>query len=189
MQRRYAAIAAAGALALSASPAAAHTRAKIKCGQTLTQSVRLTDDLVNCPGDGLVIGADGITVDLGGHTLDGVASAAACDVRPANAGIRNTGYDRVTLVNGTIKQFDLGVEAGSDANGMSDEPGARPRAARGSQRRNRTRQRRGRRRHGRQPDRRQRRARRPLRHGNRAQHRRARTASRTTACATSAPAS
>ena len=120
MQRRYAAIAAAGALALSASPAAAHTRAKLKCGQTLTQSVRLTDDLVNCPGDGLVIGADGITVDLGGHTIDGVTSAAACDVRPANAGIRNTGYDRVTLVNGTIKQFDLGVEAGSDTNGMSD---------------------------------------------------------------------
>ena len=88
MQRRYAAIAAAGALALSASPAAAHTRAKIKCGQTLTQSVRLTDDLVNCPGDGLVIGADGITVDLGGHTLDGVPLApGASSVRepPASA--------------------------------------------------------------------------------------------------------
>ncbi len=120
MQRRYAAIAAAGALALSASPAMAHTRTKIKCGQTLTQSVRLTDDLVNCPVDGLVIGADGITVDLGGHTIDGVASAAECDVRPVNAGIRNAGYDRLTLVNGTIKQFDLGVEAGSDTNGMSD---------------------------------------------------------------------
>ena len=120
MQRRYTAIAAAGALALSASPAVAHTRAKIKCGQTLTQSVRLTDDLVNCPGDGLVIGADGITVDLGGRTLDGVPFAPGCEFRPGTTGVRNPGYDRVTISNGTIRQFDVGVNAGSDTNGMSD---------------------------------------------------------------------
>ena len=35
------------------------------------QDVRLDADLRNCAGVGLVIAADGVTVDLGGHTIDG----------------------------------------------------------------------------------------------------------------------
>ena len=56
----------AGALALVAAlagPAAALTPAAGHCGQTLTPSVTLQADLVDCPGAGLVFGADGITVD------------------------------------------------------------------------------------------------------------------------------
>jgi hypothetical protein len=32
----------------------------------------LHNDLTNCTTDGLVIGADNITLDLNGHTIDGV---------------------------------------------------------------------------------------------------------------------
>jgi hypothetical protein len=41
------------------------------------------NDLVNCPGDGLVVGAPNITVNLNGHTLDGIG---------LGAGVRNDGH-------------------------------------------------------------------------------------------------
>ena len=113
----------AGALALAVSPAGAHSKPVVQCGQTLTQSVKLTKDLVNCPGNGLVIGADGITVDLNGHTIDGLVTQTDCPQGPPEpgAGILNYGaYDGVTIKNGTVQQFNNGVSGGSDTNGMSD---------------------------------------------------------------------
>ncbi len=99
----------------------------VHCGQTLTQSVRLANDLTNCPADGLVIGADGITVDLNGHTIDGtVAQPTDCENAPREpAGIKNGGgdsrvYDRLTIENGTLQQFAQGFNAGSDTDGMAD---------------------------------------------------------------------
>ena len=56
----------AGALAVGTASASATPASNVTCGQTLTRSVRLANDLRNCPGDGLVIGARGITVDLNG---------------------------------------------------------------------------------------------------------------------------
>jgi len=95
----------------------------VSCGQTLTRSVRLANDLKNCPGDGLVIGADAITVDLNGHTVDGdVAPTTMCEFSPVqSAGIRNDGgHDRLTINNGTVQQFANGIAAGSATTGMSD---------------------------------------------------------------------
>jgi parallel beta-helix repeat protein len=60
------------------------------------------NSLANCLADGLVIGADKITIDLGGNTIDGTATEL-------NAGIRNDGFDDVTIINGTITEFDSGV--------------------------------------------------------------------------------
>ena len=121
-RRLIATIVATGVAAIAASPAAASPRAGLHCGQTLTHSVKLKADL-NCDRDedGLIIGAAGITVDLNGHTIDGVP-ATGCD-RPQKltAGVLNTGgYDRIRVENGTIQQFDSGVSAGSDTEGMSD---------------------------------------------------------------------
>jgi parallel beta-helix repeat protein len=62
--------------------------ANVSCGQTITQDTTLTADLEGCENP-LRIGADDITVDLGGHTLDG--------------GISNRGFDGVTIRNGTLK--------------------------------------------------------------------------------------
>jgi CSLREA domain-containing protein len=76
----------------------------LTCGQVVTQSVRATEDLLDCPADGVVVGANGITVDLGGVTIDGVGQGV---------GVRNDGFDSVTVTNGTVQQFDTGVLLGS----------------------------------------------------------------------------
>ncbi len=114
----------AGALALLAEPALAHPpRSVVGCGDTLTHSVRLANDLRDCDGDGLVIGAAGITVDLGGHTIDGtIPLTGDCGENRLNdAGIQNdAGYDDVTITNGTVQQFSKGIAAGGEATGMSD---------------------------------------------------------------------
>jgi parallel beta-helix repeat protein len=118
-----AALTLAGALA-SAGPAAAKSPpSTVKCGDTLTRSVKLTSDLTDCPADGLVIGAAGITVDLNGHTIDGtVTQATPCDGPPSGSiGIANAGgYGGLTIMNGTVQQFSGGFNAGSDTTGMAD---------------------------------------------------------------------
>jgi parallel beta-helix repeat protein len=113
----------AGALAC-ASPASANAPSSVvKCGDTVTHSVKLTRDLTNCAGNGLSIGASGITVDLNGHTIDGtVTQITDCDVSPFGvAGIDNGGgYDGLTVENGTVQQFFSGLNAGSETTGMSN---------------------------------------------------------------------
>jgi len=87
----------AGALAAPASQAAG---APLHCGATITKSTKLTRDLTNCPGVGLQIGADAITLDLNGHTV-----SAAAKRNPKAHGILNVGHDRVTIKGGTVKDF------------------------------------------------------------------------------------
>jgi large repetitive protein len=82
-----------------ASPAAAASTV-VKCGQTVTHSIRLANNLVNCPGDGLVIGAAHITVDLAGHTISGVNARGS-------EGIADDGHKGVRIQNGTIQKFFL----------------------------------------------------------------------------------
>lgn len=108
--------AALAALALAGSVQAGPSEIAVSCGQTLKASVRLANDLADCPGDGLIIGAADITVDLHGHTIDGSGS------KKPGAGITNgdcpeqanpvcKGYANVTIENGTISDFDCaGVE-------------------------------------------------------------------------------
>ena len=58
-------------LALALLPGDARAR-HLECGERVTEDVRLDSDLRDCRGVGLVIvAADGVTVDLGGHTIDG----------------------------------------------------------------------------------------------------------------------
>ena len=93
-------LALAATLALLASPAAA---THVGCGDVITQSTTLDSDLIDCPGDGVVIGASGITFDLAGHTIDGTNQAAG------GHGVRNAGADDVAVVNGRIQQFQNGL--------------------------------------------------------------------------------
>jgi nitrous oxidase accessory protein NosD len=76
------------------------SEAKLACGSTITKSVKLTSDITGCPGAGLKIGADGITVDLNGHTV-----SAAAKRNPKAHGIFNEGHDRVTIRGGTVSGF------------------------------------------------------------------------------------
>jgi parallel beta-helix repeat protein len=97
------AVAVAGFTALGPGPALAST---ISCGDTITADTTLHADLSNCPGDGLTIGADNITLDLNGHTIDGDAIPGVTD---ADAGIRLAGHHGVALIGGTVQEFDTGV--------------------------------------------------------------------------------
>ena len=76
----------------------------VSCGQTITQSIRVTNDLVDCPANGLVVGANGITIDLDGHTIDGLG---------LGAGIANPSFDSVAIINGVVQEFDVGVQLGA----------------------------------------------------------------------------
>jgi parallel beta-helix repeat protein len=82
--------------------------AQVACGDTLVASVQLTADL-DCPGTGLLVGADKITIDLNGFTLAG-------DGDVGDLGIDNgLGFDGVTIKNGTISDFDEGISIGGNA--------------------------------------------------------------------------
>jgi parallel beta-helix repeat protein len=75
------------------------------CGRILTQDTTLRADVLNCPGDALVIGADGIEVRLDGHTIDGTGAVGS-------AGIRIAGHEGVVVRGpGLVQEFDAGVRA------------------------------------------------------------------------------
>jgi hypothetical protein len=95
----------------SATVGAAQT-ASLHCGQVITRSVHLTHDLTGCRGDGLVVGADGLTIDLGGHRI--VASAArratGCGDLGRGCGINDSGFNDITVEHGVISRFPDGVD-------------------------------------------------------------------------------
>jgi parallel beta-helix repeat protein len=96
------------AFALSMVPtAAAFAAGPVHCGDVLTQDTVLKHDLTNCGGDGLIIGADGVKVNLNGHKIDGTDAAGS-------AGIRNSGHDNVKINGGGvqgsgIREFKTGI--------------------------------------------------------------------------------
>ena len=69
------------------------------CGVTITGNLKLRYDLA-CPGDGLIAGADGITIDLNGHTISG---------SDTGAGIAVTGRRSLTIRGGAIRNFAAGL--------------------------------------------------------------------------------
>jgi len=71
------------------------------CGQVVTTNAVLTTNLL-CTGSGVVVAASGITIDLKGFTLRGGG---------AYYGIDDPGYDRVTVENGVLRNFEVGVYA------------------------------------------------------------------------------
>jgi parallel beta helix pectate lyase-like protein len=73
--------------------------ATINCGDVVRQNTVLDADMGPCQGDGIVVMGDGVTLDLGGHTVSGSGSGV---------GIRIVGRStRVT--NGTLTGFADGV--------------------------------------------------------------------------------
>ena len=82
------------------------------CGQVVEGLVELNSDL-NCIGDGLIIGADGTTIRLNGHTIRGTGpDSSKVGISVGNeVGVRIEG-------KGTIEQFQAGILA-SGAKGTS----------------------------------------------------------------------
>jgi hypothetical protein len=88
-------------VAVGAPPAAADTMITT-CGQTVTTDAQLAFDLSCASGNGLVVGVDGITIDLAGHTLSGTTSGN---------GVEITNRSNITVRNGTITGWATGVRA------------------------------------------------------------------------------
>jgi parallel beta-helix repeat protein len=97
---------------LALGPARAHAQpGSITCGTTLTTDTKLTSDLLNCPNNGLVIGADDITLDLNGHTIGGDGTpVASCPDAVCDVGIDNSaGHTAVTIKGGRVRSFNVAV--------------------------------------------------------------------------------
>ena len=84
-------------LAVTAAPAYA---SHVGCGSLITTDTTLDSDIGPCLGDGLIVAADDITLDLGGHTVSGTGTGA---------GIRVARHTGVEVTNGLIDGFNTGL--------------------------------------------------------------------------------
>lgn len=78
----------------------------VACGETIVANTVLDSDLA-CAEEGLIIGADNITLDLNGHTLRG--PGLICNPCPAYDGIRISERTGVIIRNGALDGFVFGV--------------------------------------------------------------------------------
>ncbi len=72
------------------------------CGITVTKDTTLFTDLIGCEGDGIIIAAEGVTLNLNGHSIIGQR-------KERTAGIRVQGVNNVTIKNGTVSSFERGI--------------------------------------------------------------------------------
>lgn len=86
-------------LVVSASAGAVGRSAAPGCGTTVVTSVTLDQDMT-CPGDGLLVGADDIVIDLNGHRLTGAGVGVGITVRS---------HHGVTIQGGTVELFLTGI--------------------------------------------------------------------------------
>ena len=90
-----------GVLALPAGASAEH----VQCGDVITGNVKLDSDLT-CPAQGLIVGANGVKIDLGGQTLSGPGGSLGDD---PFEGVRADGRSDLLVRNGTIRGFTTSV--------------------------------------------------------------------------------
>ena len=78
-----------------------------QCGDTITADTTLHHNLANCPNNGIIIGADNVTVDLNYHTIDGDGKlfAGCAQGEICDSGVVDDGYDGLT--NGFADVFGL----------------------------------------------------------------------------------
>ena len=87
----------------SSTSSAVPLSTSLSCGQVIKQSVKLTANL-DCKTDGIIVGADGITIDLNGFTLSGPGE------KSSKVGVMFADNDGVTVQGpGTIQKFQAGA--------------------------------------------------------------------------------
>ncbi len=110
-----AAIAVPGMMALamgSVLVAPASAQAEVSCGDEITQDTTLTRDLGPCPGNGLNITADNVTLDLNGHTITGPHQSGVTPAGGEHVGVNFRRVSGSTVQNGEVRNFDAGVGMG-----------------------------------------------------------------------------
>ena len=102
------AVATAGLFAVTGGPALA---SHVSCGDTINPETSLDSELVDCEHNGIVIGADDITLELNGHTIDGDGELkeACAEDETCDVGVVNEGHPRVTIKGGSVREFRLAV--------------------------------------------------------------------------------
>jgi parallel beta-helix repeat protein len=100
--------------------------ATLACGQTVSGSVRLAADLQCTDSSGLVIGADGTSIDLNGYKIvcTGTGFGGSCQgSATARIGVDTNNYDDVHVFShvggGTIVGFDRGVYIRGSSDGAT----------------------------------------------------------------------
>ncbi len=84
----------------------------LDCGVEITEDTTLDGDLACASGPALVVAADNVTLDLGGHTVSGDAQAPT-----GGPGILLRSVSGCTVRNGTVEHFQAGVViAGGERN-------------------------------------------------------------------------
>jgi parallel beta-helix repeat protein len=92
------------------------TTVNVDCDDTITADLQLSGDLdcIRTGGrDGPVVGADGIDIDLAGHTIRG-----------ANVALENNGFDDVTIHNGGLYAFDTALSLDGASRNLIRKVGA-----------------------------------------------------------------
>jgi nitrous oxidase accessory protein NosD len=104
-------LAVSGTMALGGGRALA---SHVSCGDTITADTTLDSDLIDCPNNGIVIGADDVTLDLNGHTIDGDGELREdCpEDEICDDGVVALDHARVTVRDGSLREFALGVLIG-----------------------------------------------------------------------------
>ncbi|SDY98757.1 PKD repeat-containing protein [Amycolatopsis xylanica] len=92
---------------------------EVRCGDKVTTNAVLTADLICSTGVGVTIAASDVTLDLNGHTLSTDSTSAA------RKGIVVTGGSKVTIRNGTVRQFADGIVVADAADVTIDHVTAR----------------------------------------------------------------
>jgi hypothetical protein len=73
----------------------------VLCGALVNQNIKLLADVGPCPGDGLIVAANGVSINLNGHKVFAT--------QRLNVGIRLENVSNVSVVGGTVEGFDTGV--------------------------------------------------------------------------------
>lgn len=90
------------------------------CGSVITSNTTLTHDIGPCSGKvGLVVAADNVTLDLGGHRVFGTEVLTAPDGQSVGVRVDGTRGSRVT--NGEVSNFNVGVEIKNGSGNTLDE--------------------------------------------------------------------
>lgn len=104
-RRAPAMLAAAAAIAVPLAASSTASAQTARCGAVITSDTTLTQNVGPCPGNGLIIGADHVTLDLNGHSVTGDPQARQAD----SVGVLFRGVRSSKVLDGTVQQFDAGV--------------------------------------------------------------------------------